>query len=70
MMCGARVELLEEIVNSYHFTFLAFFGCLAAVKRKEESPDCAATRLGDFILCPHGLAISFLPNDIIVYAFY
>ena len=33
---------------------------LCQYKSKEGSPDCAATRFGDFICCPHGLIITFL----------
>lgn len=42
---------------------------LCQYKRKKESPDCAATRFGDFILCPHGLAISFLPMAILAFKY-
>lgn len=38
-------------------------------KSKKESPDCAGTRFGDSILCPHGLIVTFLPIGIIAYAF-
>ena len=33
---------------------------LCQYKSKEESPDYAATRFGDFICRPHGLIITFL----------
>ena len=56
---GVVCHLISKWLDRHDKGNKSSSGCFATVKRKEESPDCAATRSGDFVLCPHGLAISF-----------